>query len=197
MALDLYLVRHGETEWSATGRHTGSTDIPLTRLGEEHAAWLAGRLGSVRFTHVFTSPRLRAMRTCELAGWGAAAVVDPDLAEWDYGDYEGLRTAEILRANPGWSLFRDGCPNGESPGHACGRADGLIARLRRLDGNVALFSHGHFGRVLGARWAGLPVEDSARLRLDTASLSILGFERGDSAAPVIALWNERAPAPGA
>src|ERR1700690_4549671 len=193
MALDLYLVRHGETEWSASGRHTGRTDIPLTRLGEEHAAWLAGRLGSVRFTHVFTSPRLRARRTCELAGWGAAAVVDPDLAEWDYGDYEGLRTAEILGANPGWRLFRDGCPGGESPGHASGRADALIGRLRRLEGNVALFSHGHFGRVLGARWAGLPVEAAARLRLDTASLSILGFERGDPAAPVISLWNERAP----
>jgi probable phosphoglycerate mutase len=197
MPLDAYLVRHGETEWSASGRHTGRTDIPLTRLGEEHAAWLAGRLRSVRFTHVFTSPRLRARRTCELAGWGAAAVVDPDLAEWDYGDYEGLRTAEILKARPGWSLFRDGCPNGESPGHAAGRADGLIARLRLLDGKVALFSHGHFGRVLGARWAGLPVEASARLGLDTASLGILGFERGDPAAPVISLWNERPPAPAA
>jgi len=197
MPLDVYLVRHGETEWSASGRHTGRTDIPLTRLGEEHAAWLAGRLRSVRFTHVFTSPRLRARRTCELAGWGAAAVVDPDLAEWDYGDYEGLRTAEILKARPGWSLFRDGCPNGESPGHAAGRADGLIARLRLLDGKVALFSHGHFGRVLGARWAGLPVEASARLGLDTASLGILGFERGDPAAPVISLWNERPPAPAA
>jgi probable phosphoglycerate mutase len=197
MPPDVYLVRHGETEWSASGRHTGRTDIPLTRLGEEHAAWLAGRLRSVRFTHVFTSPRLRARRTCELAGWGAAAVVDPDLAEWDYGDYEGLRTAEILKARPGWSLFRDGCPNGESPGHAAGRADGLIARLRLLDGKVALFSHGHFGRVLGARWAGLPVEASARLGLDTASLGILGFERGDPAAPVISLWNERPPAPAA
>ncbi len=195
MPLNVYLVRHGETEWSASGRHTGKTDIPLTRLGEEHAAWLAGRLRSVRFTHVFTSPLLRARRTCELSGWGAAAVVDPDLAEWDYGDYEGLRTAEILKVNPGWKLFRDGCPNGESPGHAASRADGLIARLRLLDGNVALFSHGHFGRVLGARWVGLSVEASALLGLDTASLGILGFERGDPAAPVISLWNERPPAP--
>jgi probable phosphoglycerate mutase len=188
MSLELYLIRHGETEWSSSGRHTGRTDIPLTRLGEEHAAWLSTRLAGAQFTHVFTSPRSRARRTCELAGWGAEAVVEPDLAEWDYGDFEGMRTAEILKAHPGWSLFRDGCPNGESPLQASGRADRLLGRLRALDGNVALFSHGHFGRVLGTRWVGLPVADSGRLQLDTASLSILGEERGN---PVIKLWNER------
>jgi probable phosphoglycerate mutase len=188
MALNLYLVRHGETEWSASGRHTGRTDIPLSAGGEKDAGWLAGRLGAAGFTHVYTSPRQRARRTCELAGWGAAAVVEPDLAEWDYGDFEGLRSDEILKVRPGWSLFRDGCPNGESPTEASARADRLLGRLRGLDGNVALFTHGHFGRLLGARWTGLPVVDSARLQLDTASLSILGSEH---ALPVIALWNER------
>jgi broad specificity phosphatase PhoE len=192
MPLDLYLVRHGETEWSASGRHTGRTDLPLTRAGEGEATWLAGRLGAARFSHVYTSPRLRARRTCELAGWGAEAVIEPDLAEWDYGDYEGLRTDEILKARPGWSIYRDGCPGGESPGDAGGRADRLLGRLRALDGNVALFTHGHFGRLLGARWVGLAVADSASLRLDTASLGILGRERG---IPVIALWNERPAGP--
>jgi broad specificity phosphatase PhoE len=194
MPLDLYIVRHGETEWSASGRHTGRTDIPLTRKGEDGATWLAARLGGAKFTRVFSSPRMRARRTCELAGWGAAAVVEPDLAEWDYGDYEGLSTDEILKARPGWSLFRDGCPNGESPEQASGRADRLLARLRSLDGNVALFTHGHFGRLLGARWVGLAVGDCALLQLDTASLSILGREHGT---PVIALWNERPAGPAA
>jgi broad specificity phosphatase PhoE len=192
MPLDLYIVRHGETEWSASGRHTGRTDIPLTAKGEEGAAWLATRLAAAQFTHVYTSPRARARRTCELAGWGAAAVVEPDLAEWDYGDYEGLRTDEILKARPGWSLFRDGCPHGESPEQASGRADRLLGRLRGLEGNVALFTHGHFGRLLGARWVGLPVADCAHLQLDTASLSILGREHN---VPVIALWNERPAGP--
>jgi broad specificity phosphatase PhoE len=188
MSLELYLIRHGETEWSSSGRHTGRTDIPLTRLGEEHAAWLSRRLAGAGFTHVFTSPRSRARRTCELAGWGAAAIAEPDLAEWDYGDYEGMRSGEILKARPGWNLFRDGCPNGESPLQVSERADRLLGRLRALDGNVALFSHGHFGRVLGTRWVGLPVADAGRLQLDTASLSILGQEHGH---PVIKLWNER------
>jgi probable phosphoglycerate mutase len=161
-------------------------------MGEEAASWLAARLAASQFTHVFTSPRQRARRTCELAGWGAAAVVDPDLAEWDYGDYEGLRSEEILKARPGWSLFRDGCPHGEAPAQASERADRVIARLRSLDGNVALFTHGHFGRLLGARWVGLPAGDSARLQMDTASLGILGREHG---APVIALWNERPAGP--
>jgi broad specificity phosphatase PhoE len=188
MSLELYMIRHGETEWSLSGRHTGSTDIPLSKQGEARAAWLAPRLAGAQFTHVFTSPRSRARRTCELAGWGAAAVVEPDLAEWDYGDYEGLRSAEIQKARPGWILFRDGCPNGESPLQVSERADRLLTRLRVLEGSVALFTHGHFGRVLGTRWVGLPVADSGSLQLDTASLSILGDERGN---PVIKLWNER------
>jgi probable phosphoglycerate mutase len=192
MPLNLYLVRHGETEWSASGRHTGRTEIPLTATGERDAAWLAARLAAAKFTRVYTSPRQRARRTCELAGWGAAAVVEPDLAEWDYGDYEGLRSDQILKDRPGWSLYRDGCPRGESPEQASGRADRLLARLRGLDGNVALFTHGHFGRLLGARWAGLPAVDSAHLQLDTASLGILGSEHG---VPVIALWNERPAGP--
>jgi broad specificity phosphatase PhoE len=188
MSLELCLIRHGETEWSSSGRHTGRTEIPLTSAGEKHAAWLSTRLGAIKFTHVFTSPRGRAMRTCELAGLSATAVIEPDLAEWDYGDYEGLRTAEILKARSGWNLFLDGCPNGESPLQVSERADRLLGRLRALDGNVALFSHGHFGRVLGTRWVGLPVADADRLQLDTASLSILGEEHGIA---VIKLWNER------
>jgi broad specificity phosphatase PhoE len=188
MSLELYLIRHGETEWSSSGRHTGRTEIPLTSAGEKSAAWLSPRLATIQFTHVFVSPRARARRTCELAGLSAPAVVEPDLAEWDYGDYEGLRTAEILKARPGWNLFIDGCPNGESPLQVSERADRLLSRLRALDGNVALFSHGHFGRVLGTRWIGLPVAEADRLQLDTASLGILGQEHG---IPVIKLWNER------
>jgi broad specificity phosphatase PhoE len=188
MSIELYLIRHGETEWSSSGRHTGRTEVPLTSAGEKHAAWLSTRLGAIKFTHVFTSPRGRAKRTCELAGLSASAVVEPDLAEWDYGDYEGLRTAEIFKTRPGWKLFRDGCPNGESPLQVSERADRMIGRLRALDGNVALFSHGHFGRVLGTRWVSLPVAEADRLQLDTASLSILGQEHGVA---VIKLWNER------
>jgi len=190
MPLQIYLIRHGETAWSKSGRHTGKTDLPLTEQGEQNARNLAGRLAAVRFSRVFTSPRQRARRTCELAGLGAAAEVDPELAEWDYGDYEGQRSADILRGRPGWNLFRDGCPSGESPAQVSLRADRLISRLRTLDGNVALFSHGHFGRALAARWIGLPVAEAERFQLGTASLSILGFERGNPAAPVIALWNE-------
>lgn len=191
MITGIYYVRHGATEWSDSGRHTGRSEIPLTEEGERRARGLAARLGSVGFARVLTSPRIRARRTCELAGLGGAAEVDPDLAEWDYGDYEGLRSSEILGARPGWSLFRDGCPGGESPAQVCARADRLIARLRALDGNTALFSHGHFGRVLGARWIGLPVADAERLLLDTASLSVLAFERAGSAPAAIALWNSR------
>jgi broad specificity phosphatase PhoE len=187
----IYYVRHGATEWSDSGRHTGRTEIPLTDQGERRARGLAARLGSVGFIRVLTSPRIRARRTCELAGLGRAAEIDPDLAEWDYGEYEGLRSGEILGLRPGWDLFRDGCPGGESPAQVRERADRLIARLRALDGNIALFSHGHFGRVLGARWIGLPVGDGERLLLDTASLSILAFERAGSAPPAIALWNSR------
>ena len=190
MVSRVYFIRHGDTAWSDSGKHTGRTEVPLTQGGEREASALAARLRDAAFTRVFTSPRQRAVRTCELAGWGARAEVDPDLSEWDYGDYEGARSAEILRDRPGWNLFVDGCPNGESPEQVSQRADRLIARLRSMEGNVALFSHGHFGRALAARWAELPVGAGERLLLGTASLSILGFEHGSPQAPVIALWNE-------
>ena len=185
----VFIARHGETSWSKSGRHTGRTDLELSPQGEVNARLLAGPMAGVRFSGVWTSPRRRAVRTCELAGLGAAAEVVADLAEWDYGDYEGLTTAEILASRPGWRLFRDGCPGGESPAQVGARADRLIARLRSMDGDVALFSHGHFGRALAIRWIGLPVGDGERLLLDTASLGILAYEHGSRAAPVIALWN--------
>src|SRR5271165_5378527 len=191
----VYLIRHGATAWSDSGRHTGRSEIPLTPEGEAKARGLAVRLKDVAFSRVLTSPRLRARRTCELAGFAGAAEIEPDLAEWDYGDYEGRRSAEVLGSRPDWSLFRDGCPGGELPADVSLRADRLIARLRALEGNVALFSHGHFGRALGARWIGLPVGDGRRLLLDTASLSVLGFERGDLASPAVALWNSREAVP--
>ena len=140
--MKLYLVRHGETEWSLSGQHTGRTDIPLTAQGEEEAKRLAPRLSSIRFSAALCSPRQRAQKTCELAGLGALAQVEPDLAEWDYGDYEGLRTPEIAKERPGWNIFADGCPNGELPDQVSARADRLIGRLEALDGNLALFSHG-------------------------------------------------------
>jgi probable phosphoglycerate mutase len=190
MPLHLYYVRHGETEWSKSGRHTGRTDLPLTEQGERNARRMGDRLKSVKFARVFTSPRLRARQTCGSAGLGGTAEVEEDLAEWDYGDYEGRRTEDIHRERPGWSLFRDGCPGGESTSQVSDRADRLIARLRKLDGNIALFSHGHFGRVLAARWVELPVVDGERFLLDTASLGAFAYEHDDPASPVIALWNE-------
>jgi broad specificity phosphatase PhoE len=189
MVSSVYLVRHGETAWSKSGKHTGVTEIALSEEGERQASRLAGRLAPVRFTRALTSPRQRARRTCELAGLGTVAQVDPDLAEWDYGDYEGKRSAEILTERPGWNLFRDGCPNGESPAEVSERADRLIARVRSMEGHVALFSHGHFGRVLGVRWVGLPAGNGEFLLLDTASVGVLSYEHGDPAAPVIGLWN--------
>jgi broad specificity phosphatase PhoE len=189
MPAQIFLIRHGETAWSKSGQHTGRTDLPLNEQGEQEARTLVERLGATKFSRVFTSPRQRARRTCELAGLGAAAEVEPDLAEWDYGDYEGLRTAEIFKLQPDWNLFRDGCPHGEMPAEISGRADRLIARLRALEGNVALFSHGHFGRVLAARWIGLPVGAAQRFLLGTASVSVLGYEHDNVAEPVIASWN--------
>jgi probable phosphoglycerate mutase len=193
----VYIARHGETVWSKSGRHTGRTDIALSEQGELNARMLAVPLSGVRFSRVLTSPRQRARRTCELAGLGAAAEVEADLAEWDYGDYEGLLSAEILKRRPGWSLFRDGCPGGESPAQVAARADRLISRLQSMEGNVALFSHGHFGRALAARWVGLPVRDGERLLLDTACLGVLAYEHGNAASPVISLWNARPTIPQA
>jgi len=188
----LYLFRHGQTEWSLSGQHTSRTDIPLTEQGEQNARELGGRIRSVKFDRVFTSPRQRARRTCELAGLEVAVDVEPDLAEWDYGDYEGRRSADIRKARPAWNLFRDGCPNGESPGDVSERADRLIARLRTLKGNIAAFSHGHFGRVLAVRWIGLPVGAAENFLLSTASLSILGYEHNSAESPAIILWNSTA-----
>lgn len=185
----LYLVRHGETEWSLSSRHTGRTDLALTARGEHEARELAPRLREMQFTHVLTSPLRRARRTCELTGLGAAAVIDADLAEWDYGDYEGQRSVDIRKQRADWNVFRDGCPGGESTAQVSGRADRLIAHLRALDGNVALFSHGQFGCVLAARWIGLPLVDAQHFALDTASLSILGHDPHHPEVSVIALWN--------
>jgi broad specificity phosphatase PhoE len=187
----LYLVRHGETAWSLSGQHTGRTDIPMTERGEQDARTLADRLHGVGFNRVFTSPLQRARRTSKLTAINCAAEIDPDLAEWDYGDYEGLRTGEIRERKPDWNIFRDGCPRGESPTQVSMRADRVIARLRNLEGDIAIFSHGHFGRVLAARWIGLGIEQALHFLLGTASLSILGYGHNLVEEPAIILWNSR------
>ncbi len=185
----IYLARHGETAWSITGQHTGTTDLPLTERGERNARALGERLDGLQFSRVFSSPSLRARRTCELAGFGAAVEVDGDLAEWNYGQYEGRRTSEIRAERPDWQLFRDGCPGGESPGEVGARADRVVSRLRADPGNTLIFSSGHFLRVLGARWLGLEPAGGRYFFLSTASLSALGYE--DSLCqPVIRLWDD-------
>ncbi len=189
MLARLYLIRHGETAWSLSGQHTGRTEIPLTEQGEQDARKLAGPLRAVRFSRVFTSPRQRARRTCELVGLEAVAEIEPDMAEWDYGDYEGQRSVDIRKGWPDWNLFHDGCPRGESPVQVSERADRVIARLRALEGNMTIFSHGHFGRVLAARWIGLPVRQAQHFLLSTASLSILGYEHNLATESAIVLWN--------
>jgi probable phosphoglycerate mutase len=189
MPLQIVLIRHGATTWSVTGQHTGRSDMPLTGEGEQQARQLAVILQRTAFAHVLTSPLVRARRTCELAGLGAAARVDPRLVEWDYGDYEGLTLAQIRAARPGWAVYRDGGPGGESPADVSRRADLVIADLRQLEGLVAVFSHGHFLRSLATRWIGLPIAEGQHLNLDTASLSILGYDHRDAAMPVISLWN--------
>ena len=185
----LHFIRHGETEWSLSGQHTGRTDIALTAHGEAQARALGPSLRLLQSAHVLTSPRQRARRTCELAGLGAAAEIEPELAEWDYGNYEGLRTADIRKARPGWNIFADGCPGGETPQQVSSRADRLIASLAALDGNTALFSHGQFGCVLAARWIGLPVIEGQHFSLSPASLSILGNKPSHPGVRIIALWN--------
>ena len=185
----LYLVRHGETAWSLSSQHTGRTDIPLTEQGERDARELAERLRGVNFSRVFTSPRKRARRTCELVALNKVAEIEPDLAEWDYGDYEGQRAGDIRKGRPDWNVFRDGCPNGESPAQVSKRADRLIARLRMLEGDLAIFSHGHFGRALAARWIGLQIEQAQHFLLSTASLSILGYGHNVAEEPAFVLWN--------
>ncbi len=185
----LYLVRHGETEWSLSGQHTGRTDIELTTRGEEQARSLEPFLRTIRFDYVFTSPASRARRTCVLTGLGAVVEDEPDLAEWDYGAYEGLLSTDIRRDKPGWSVYRDGCPGGETPGQVSDRADRLIAHLHTLSGNVALFSHGQFGCSFAVRWIGLPIIQAQHLLLGTASLSILRTNPSDPELRVIAAWN--------
>jgi probable phosphoglycerate mutase len=186
----VYLARHGETAWSLTGQHTGLTDLPLTERGERNARQLGERLRGLTFARVYTSPLQRAARTCELAGFGAMADVDRDLVEWDYGHYEGRRTAEIRAERPDWQLFRDGCPGGESPAQVSARADRVVSRLRAVQGDVLLFSSGHFIRALATRWIELEVTANARrFMLSTASLSAVGYEN-ELSRPVIRLWNE-------
>jgi probable phosphoglycerate mutase len=187
--LRLYLIRHGETEWSLSGQHTGRTDIPLTAHGEAEARELRPWLAEIQFARVLTSPRRRARRTCELVGLGPSAEIEPDLSEWDYGDYEGQRSADIRKLRPNWIVFRDGCPDGEIPTQISDRADHLIARLQAREGNVALFSHGQFGAVLAARWIGLPVIDGQHFSLGPASLSILAQDPGHPEVRAIELWN--------
>jgi probable phosphoglycerate mutase len=179
-----YLARHGETAWTITGQHTGRTDLPLTERGEANARRLGERLSGLTFAKVFTSPLRRAMRTCELAGFASVAQIDPDLVEWDYGEYEGRLTVDILKERPDWQLFRDGCPGGELPQQVAARADRVVSRLRAVAGDVLVFSSGHFLRVLATRWIG-----SEAMKLGTASLSALGYEHGISH-PAIRLWND-------
>ncbi|HET8923556.1 MAG TPA: histidine phosphatase family protein [Candidatus Acidoferrum sp.] len=186
----LYVARHGETAWSLSCQHTGLTDLPLTPNGERNARRLGERLKGMTFAKVFTSPLQRATRTCELAGFGAVAETDPDLVEWNYGQYEGRRSAEILAERPDWQLFRDGCPGGESSAQVGERADRVVQRVRTVPGNVLLFSSGHFIRVLAARWLALGPGSAGRyFLLTTASLSALGYEHKLSQ-PVIRLWND-------
>jgi probable phosphoglycerate mutase len=185
----LYYIRHGETEWSLSGQHTGRTDIPLTAQGEDQARALAPWLRAMHFDHVLMSPRRRARRTCELAGLGAIAQIEPDLSEWNYGEYEGRRSVEIRAERPDWNLWTDGCPGGESPAEVATRVDRFLARLTTLEGNIALFAHGHIGSALATRWSGLPLAEGRIFTLRPASLSILGREPRDPQTQVIVLWN--------
>jgi broad specificity phosphatase PhoE len=180
------LVRHGQTEWSVSGQHTGSTDVPLTEDGRRHARALGARLAGWRFAKVLTSPMARAIETCRLAGLGDQAEITEDLREWDYGGYEGLRTVDIRKERPGWDLWRDGVPGGETVEEVGRRADRVIEAAGAVDGDVALFAHGHILRVTGARWIALPPDHGARLALSTAAISVLGWERETA---VLERWN--------
>jgi probable phosphoglycerate mutase len=185
----LFLIRHGETAWSITGQHTGVTDIALTAHGEKEARALAPSLRTIHFTRVLSSPLLRARQTCDLAGLQVKEEIEADLAEWDYGEYEGRRTVDIQEQVPGWNVWRDGCPGGETPTAIAARADRLLGRLRAVSGNVALFSHGQFGSALAARWIGLAVLEAQHLAFGPASIGILAYEAAHPDVSVIALWN--------
>jgi broad specificity phosphatase PhoE len=189
MTPNIWIVRHGQTEWSVAGKHTGRRDIPLTPEGEEEARKLAARLRPIRFDAVLASPLERARKTCELAGFGARAEPVPDLMEWNYGDYEGLKSADIRAKRPDWSLFRDGCPGGEQLKDVVLRADRVVQRLKSAAANVLLFSHGHFLRVLATRWAGISPESGSRFGLAPASISILAWDAA-SGEPIIDRWND-------
>ena len=193
--LRLYLIRHGETEWSLSGQHTGRTDLALTTRGEDQARALEPMLRAIPFDHVLTSPARRAQRTCALAGLGGSAEVEADLAEWDYGEYEGRTSRDIRQERPGWNVFRDGCSGGESVEAVTLRADRLITRVGALRGNIALFSSGQFGCSLAARWIGLPVLQAQHLMLGTACISVLAYNPAHPGLRVIARWNHAATDP--
>jgi len=185
----VYLARHGETPWSLTGQHTGRTDIPLTERGERNARRLGERLNGLTFAKVLASPLQRAVRTCQLAGFGNVVEIDPDLLEWDYGQYEGRTSAQIHSSRPDWQLFRDGCPGGEMPEQVAARADRIVKRVRAIQGEVLLFSSGHFLRMLAARWLALEPAGGKYFILGTASLSALSYEHNRSQ-PVIRFWDD-------
>lgn len=184
--MDVFAIRHGETAWSLSGQHTGTTDIPLTENGCRLAERLAPVLAREAFALVLVSPLQRARKTCELAQLGAGAVIDPDLAEWNYGAYEGLTSRQIRERAPGWLLFRDGCPDGETPEQVGARADRVISRVREVNGNVSLFAHGHILRVIAARWIALPASAGQHFLLDTGTLCVLGHYQE---IPAIKTWN--------
>lgn len=183
---EIYVVRHGETEWSLSGQHTSITDIPLTENGKKVARLFKPLFAKENLLLILSSPLIRAKETCELAGLGQRVDLDPDLMEWNYGDYEGLTSEQIHEKKPDWMLFRDGCPGGESPEQVGRRVDRVIAKVRAIDGKVALFAHGHILRVFVARWLRLPVVEGSRFMLDTATLSILSYYQGDLA---VKRWN--------
>jgi broad specificity phosphatase PhoE len=184
--VSVFAIRHGETAWSLSGQHTGTTDIPLTDNGRRLAGRMRPALAREAFALVLTSPLERARKTCELAGLGDKAIIDSDLVEWDYGEYEGLTPGQIHEVAPGWLIFRDGCPGGEAPDQVGARVDRVIARARAVEGDVALFAHGHVLRVFAARWLGLPAGAGQHFLLDTGTLSVLGYYRG---IPAVKIWN--------
>lgn len=185
----LYLIRHGETEWSLSGQHTGRTDLPLTPNGVDEARELGRYIQELNFSQVLSSPLKRALETCALVGLDRVPEIAPDLAEWDYGDYEGRRSVDIHQERPDWNIFQDGCPQGETPAQVSARADRVMARLQKMTGHVALFSHGHFSSVLAVRWIGLNVVEGRHFSLKPTSIGVLSFDPHHAAVPTIALWN--------